>query len=682
MLHKIDESVSGMGLITLCAEEKSPPLVEAESLQDLEIGFDQLVAEKVKMIVIEGNPMGFGAGANTGMIMDSSTAELNETVTYGHVVFNKIEDALREHGIPVVAMIRGNCLGGSNELALACHFRIVEEGSNQAQPEVPMVGIIPGLGACYRYGKLVGLMDMTNMMSPLAYPAICMGIPANADIAVQIGLADLKIDKAESEVQLQQVAEFVRRMQQIQGGFVRRQPVTAHAKMVLVQAVMPYLQGQKDAKGMPEAPTVAAETIAHCMVMDNRDQALRYEKKRFLEQAATLEARGCIQALQTRTSTKKMPKDLPKVDLPEVVAVHGAGFMGGPFVAMLLKSYIRGLIKKIIVNEASEKNRASLLDRVLKYLDYSINTKHEFTEDQVREAFASGVVADKMEDTAEAMFHIEAIFEDPKVKEEFYRALSAIVKPGAILASNSSSFGPNFNGQFVANPESVIGLHGFSPFEQMLSVEVVKGDKTSDEAVAIASAVVLAMGKNVFLLNDKDVVGFFVNSVLEAIFREVFAMWKEGTSIEAIDAAISNVLMPMGPFTLGDLVGLKVVRALLKAKNLAPDWVHELMTRVVETEKRQGKLVTQSGFYNYPDGSVWEGLADGVERGTVVLDAEAIERRFVEAAYKTAQELVDKGVVEDEAIADSLMITCTGYGKKKACYGGPINTAKAMGMAA
>ena len=267
---------------------------------------------------------------------------------------------------------------------------------------------------------------------------------------------------------------------------------------------------------------------------------------------------------------------------------------------------------------------------------------------------------------------------------EFFRALGKHVKKGAIIASNSSSMGPGMLSAYFAetggNEADFVNLHFFSPAEHpmMQLVEIVRGKSTSDDAVATAHSFVRKIGKTPVILNDGSP-GFLVNAGLAAYFQAAEELYREGTPIEAIDAAVRKDVLPMGPFELGDQAGLDIAAGMYDtiAAERAPT-VEPLVWKM----RKIGRLGIKSGagYYEYEGGKKkgeWPGLADLVpDRGSRVASEDEIVARCMRALYSKARELLDRGIVASEAEADLAFVFGIGFAMH---LGGPLYYGKLRG---
>ena len=294
------------------------------------------------------------------------------------------------------------------------------------------------------------------------------------------------------------------------------------------------------------------------------------------------------------------------------------------------------------------------------------------------------VVAEDPAALADCDLVVEARMENREIKAEFFKALGATINKDAIVASNSSSMGPGMLGSdFTAgggDASNFVNLHFFSPAEHpmMQLVEIIRGTETSDDAVATAHAFTRRIKKTPLILQDGSP-GFLVNAGLAAYFGAAEEIYREGTPIAVIDAALKKDVFPMGPFELGDQAGLDIAAGMYDTiAAVEPPTTPPLVWKMREL-KRFG-IKSGAGYYDYAEGAKqteWPGLAELVpDRGTTVASEGAIVERCLKALYAKAKELLDKGIVGSEEEADLAFVFGIGFAMH---LGGPFWYAKQQG---
>jgi 3-hydroxyacyl-CoA dehydrogenase len=312
--------------------------------------------------------------------------------------------------------------------------------------------------------------------------------------------------------------------------------------------------------------------------------------------------------------------------------------------------------------------------------------KGAMTQADLDAKLARAKVTTDLADLRDVDLVIEARMESREIKAEFYRALAEVVRPDALVASNSSSMGPGLLGGFFAeaggSTKNFLNLHFFSPAEHpmMQLVEVIRGADTSDDAVATAHAVVRKINKTPVLLRDGSP-GFLVNAGLAAYMLEAEAIYREGTPVEAVDAAMRETIFPMGPFELGDQAGLDVAAGMFDTIAAAGPIDPPPLVWKLRDAKRFG-VKSGGGIYDYADGKrtgVWPGLAASVpNRGSRVASKDEIVDRCAKALYRKARELCDRKTVGSEEECDLAFVFGIGFAMH---LGGPIFYAKQRGWA-
>jgi 3-hydroxyacyl-CoA dehydrogenase len=299
---------------------------------------------------------------------------------------------------------------------------------------------------------------------------------------------------------------------------------------------------------------------------------------------------------------------------------------------------------------------------------------------------ARAKVTTEIADLRDVDLVIEARMENREIKAEFYRALAKVVRPETLVASNSSSMGPGLLGGFFAeaggSTKNFVNLHFFSPAEHpmMQLVEVIRGADASDDAVATAHAFVRKINKTPVILRDGSP-GFLVNAGLAAYMLEAEKIYREGTPVEAIDAAMRETIFPMGPFELGDQAGLDIAAGMFDTIATAGTIDPPPLVWKLREAKRFG-VKSGAGIYDYADGKrtgVWPGLAALVpNRGTRVATKDEIVDRCAKALYAKARELCDRKIVGSEEECDLAFVFGIGFAMH---LGGPIFYAKQRGWA-
>jgi len=621
-------------------------------------------------VILTGNRFGLGAGANIGELLQADRAQLAGFIDIAHDALYAIE----EGPLPWLALIDGVALGGIYELALACRAIVATERSTVGFPEIRL-NIFPGLGGSQRLPRRTGLVNPTDPVSGDAgFTAVLQGKNFRAKDALAIRAIDAVVPAGTDPEAF--ATKFLRETVPT----LRREtpPDLANAEG-LKDMVLPMIQRATMGRPNPRAPYVAVDVMVKGARLPLRD-ANRIERDAFLEVATSAEGKAGMRFFFTQQAVQKLPRGFPgKARDIRRVGVDGAdGFMGNAIAWLALEAGYEVVAHVPIakfVPAVTEKLTAKY-GRALK--------KGAMSEADLAAKLARVKVTTKLKDLQDCDLVVEARMENREIKAEFYRALGKGMKRGAIVASNSSSMGPGLLGGFFGegggDTTNFVNLHFFSPAEHpmMQLVEVVRGPATTDDAVATAHAFVRKINKTPVILRDGSP-GFLVNAGLAAYMLEAEKLYREGTPVEAIDAAMRESIFPLGPFELGDQAGLDIAAGMFDTMAAAAPIDPPPLVWKLREAKRFG-VKSGAGIYDYADGKrtgVWSGFAALVpNRGTRVASKDEIVERCAKALYRKARELCDRKIVGSEDECDLAFVFGIGF----AMYlGGPIFYAKQRG---
>lgn len=512
------------------------------------------------MVIVSGKSRGFIAGADITQFTEIKTAEQAfDLIRQAQVVLTR----LSKLSFPTVAMIRGFCLGGGLELALACRYRIAqnEPATQLGLPEVKL-GLHPGFGGTVRLVKLIG--------APLAMKVMLTGKPLSAEEAARMGVADCAVPE--------------RHLETAARDYVLKPPPPHRprglAKWSNADWVRPwlgrYFQRQLTKK-VNEAHYPAPFAIIRNWIRDGGrgEKAMIHEAHSIADLMVGPNSRELVRAFFLQDQLKAFAKNVKFK--PEYIHVVGAGAMGGDIAACCAH---KGFT--VTLQDQSPEKIAPAIGRAGKWLSRAAMDR------LLPDTAGAGV--------ARADVVIEAVFEDLSVKQGVFKNLEPKLKPGALLATNTSSIQLQEIAQVLANPQRLLGLHFFNPVAKMLLVEIVCPEQGGEELIAKAAAFVNQLGHYPLPVLSKP--GFLVNRILMPYLLEAVTLHEEGVPIAAIDQAAKEFGMPMGPIELADKVGLDI--CLLVAEQLAPHYgftVPEKLRRMV-AEKHLG-VKTGRGFYHY-----------------------------------------------------------------------------------
>ena len=613
----------------------------------------------IKAIVITGGGRAFSGGAD---IKEFNTpAALQEPSL--HTVIEVIENA----GKPVIAAIHAVAMGGGLELALGCHYRVAVPGAQIALPEVKL-GILPGAGGTQRLPRVIGLEAALNM--------IISGTPVASEKLAGTKLFDQMI---EGDL-LPGALAFAAKVAD-----VRPLPKVRDIKIKYPNSDG-YLQFARNTvrvvAGPFPAPLKCVEAVAAAVSAKKFDDGLKVERDLFLELVQTLESKSLRHAFFGERAASKIPDVPADTPLREIksAAVIGAGTMGGGIAMNFANA---GIPVKILEmkQEALDKGLATIRKNYENSMKKGKLTQEKFDQ---RVGLITGTLA--YADLGAADIVVEAVFEDMGVKETVFKQLDAVMKQGAILASNTSTLDVDQIAAFTKRPQDVIGLHFFSPANVMKLLEIVRGAKTGKDVLATTMALAKKIKKTGVVSGVCD--GFIGNRMIEQYIRQAGFLLEEGCLPEQVDKAIEKFGFAMGPFRMSDLAGNDIGWYIRKRRYLEkPDVTYSKVADLLCEKGRYGQK-TSAGWYDYKVGDRKPYPSKEVNDMIITHSAELkLERRKIsdqEIIERLLYALVNEGAhILEEGIAmrasDIDMIYLTGYGFPL-FRGGPMFYADTVGL--
>jgi 3-hydroxyacyl-CoA dehydrogenase len=622
-------------------------------------------------VVLKGNKFGLGAGANIGELMTADRPGLAAYIAVGHELLYAIEDSQ----VPWLAVVDGFALGGIYELALACRAIVATEKSTIGFPEIRL-NIFPGLGGTQRMPRRSGLVNASDPMNGDAgFTAVLTGKNFRGPEAAAIKMIDAIVPAGTD------VDAFAERYVRETLPTLKREtpPDLANAEN-LKGMVLPMVQRATMGRSNPRAPYVALDVMVKGATLPLKD-AIKVERDAFLDVATSSEGKAGMRFFFTQQAVQRLPKGFPgKARDLKKVGVDGAdGFMGNAIAWLALEAGY-----DVVAHVPIEKFVPAVKEKLT--AKYGRALKKGMSQADLEKKLARAHVTTDVKDLQGCDLVIEARMENRDIKAEFYRALGKGIAKDTLVASNSSSMGPAVLAPFFADgggsPKNFLNLHFFSPAEHpmMQLVEVIRGKETTDDAVATAHAFVRKINKTPVILNDGSA-GFLVNAGLAAYMLEAEKIYREGTPVETIDAAMRETIFPMGPFELGDSAGLDIAAGMFDTIAAAGPIEPPPLVWKLREAKRFG-IKSGAGIYDYADGKrtgVWPGLAALVpDRGSRVAGKDEIVERCAKALYKKARELCDRKIVCSEEECDLSFVFGIGFAMH---LGGPIFYAKTRGWA-
>jgi 3-hydroxyacyl-CoA dehydrogenase len=627
-------------------------------------GLDRASADPaVKAVVLTGGGKAFSGGADIKEFGSPKAGAEPNLLT----LIRMLEASSK----PVVAAMHSVVMGGGLELALGCHYRVAAPGTAIALPEVKL-GLVPGAGGTQRLPRVLGLETALNM--------IVSGEPVKSELLAQQPGQKLIDQMAEGDV----VAAAVAYAQGVAD--VRPLPLVRNLK---VKHPNPdaYIQFARNtvkamARNFP-APGKCVDCVEQSLKAKGFEEGMAYELSTFYALMLTPESKALRHAFFGERAASKIP-DVPE-DTPvrkvESLAVIGAGTMGGGITMNFLNAGIPVTMLEM-KQEALDRGVATIRK------NYEAQVKKgKLKADKYEQRMALLKTTLSYDDLKNADMVIEAVFEEMSVKEKVFKTLDEVMKPGAILASNTSTLDVNRIASFTQRPQDVIGTHFFSPANVMKLLEVVRGEKTAKDVLATVMAIGKKIKKTSVVSGVCD--GFIGNRMIEQYSRQAGFLLDEGATPAQVDKAIEKFGFAMGPFRMGDLAGNDIGWAIRKRRAVEhPDMLY---SRTADRLCEMGRFgqKTGAGWYDYapgkrdaiPSAAVVEMIEKhraeiGMTQPRKISDDEIVQR-LVFALVNEGARILEEGIASKASDID--MVYLTGYGFPLH-RGGPMCYADTVGL--
>jgi 3-hydroxyacyl-CoA dehydrogenase / enoyl-CoA hydratase / 3-hydroxybutyryl-CoA epimerase len=644
LLHwKLERDADGLGWLTFDKRDATTNTLSAAVLDELRTVLSELAANPPKGLVIRsGKENGFIAGADIDEFGElKSVDDAVALVKRGWDTFEQLAAA----PYPTLALVRGFCLGGGMELALACRYRVVidEPGTRLGLPEV-MLGIVPGWGGIKRLPRLTG--------APAALDLLLTGKTVDARRAKKLGIADECVP--------------LRIMDNTARGVLRERPVPRRVPFPLSLTLNPLIRPMIAAKARKQVAARARRehypspyAILDIWVKYDGD-ALAVppsDPASIPHLLQTPTATNLIRVFKLQERLKSFgrekgeegasPRDVRSP--PAHVHVVGAGTMGGDIAAWCA---LRGLT--VTLQDQNAERLSPAMGRAAKL--FSERLKDPLRVRDAQDRLIPDVAGDGV---ARADVVIEAIFENLEAKQQLFRSLEAKAKSTALLATNTSSIPLEDIAAPMHDPGRLIGLHFFNPVARMMLVEIVVGAGTRAELIPSASAFTRQIDK--LPMPVKSAPGFLVNRILAPYLMEAMRCVDEGMTPETVDEAALAFGMPVGPIELADTVGLDICMA-----------VGKMLGRDSAPPKRLSELIaagylgrkTKRGFYDWSGGKAAKSAPSAVPPG--------LSDRLIRPLITEAEAALAEGIVADADLVDAGAIFGTGFAPFR---GGPLHYA-------
>jgi len=617
----------------------------------------------VKAVVLTGAGKAFSGGAD---IKEFGSAKASQEPNLLSVIL-----ALENSAKPVVAAIHSVCMGGGLELALGCHYRIAAPGCSVALPEVKL-GLIPGAGGTQRLPRVLGVEVALNMIvsgEPVKSELLA-SMPGQKLFDKMAASADTLADEA---LALAHAVADVRPLP-----LVRSLPCKHPQGDAYFQFARNMVKGM--AKNFP-APPKCVDAV-EAATKQKFEAGMATERDIFIGLMQTAESRALRHIFMAERAASKIP-DVPS-DTPQrlvkSVAVIGAGTMGGGIAMNFLNAGLPVVMLEM-KQEALDRGVAT----IRKNYESQVK-KGKLKADKYEQRMALLKTTLSYEDLSGTDLVIEAVFEDIGVKETVFKALDRVMKPGAILASNTSTLDVDKIASFTSRPQDVVGLHFFSPANVMKLLEVVRGAKTAKDVLATVMTLAKTIRKTAVVSGVCD--GFIGNRMVEQYGRQGGFLLDEGCTPEQVDRAIEKFGFAMGPFRMGDLAGNDIGWAIRKRRAQEKPGMKYSKTADLLCEKGRFGQKTGAGWYDYvagkrdaiPNVEVVEMIA--AHRASLgitprKISDEEIVQRLVYALVNEAAHILEEGIASKAGDID--MVYLMGYGFP-IYRGGPMNYADEVGL--
>ncbi|MDF3289085.1 3-hydroxyacyl-CoA dehydrogenase NAD-binding domain-containing protein [Streptomyces silvisoli] len=653
------------GVVTLVLDD---PAQSANTMNDafadsLEAVVARLEAEREQLrgVIVTSAKKTFFAGGDLRDLI-RATPDRAADVFAGGMRVKRLLRRLETLGRPVVAAVNGAALGGGYEIALACHHRVVLDapGTKIGLPEVTL-GLLPGAGGVVRTVRLLGVADALLKV-------LVQGTQYTPRRALAAGLIHEVADSREDL--LARARAFVdanpeARQPWDADGYRIPGGTPANPKFAANLPAFPAnLKKQLGGAPYPAPRNILAAAVEGAQVDFETAQVI--EARYFTELACGRISKNMIQGfffdMQTVNSGASRPDGIAPHTVRKVV-VLGAGMMGAGIAYACARSGIDVVLKDVSL-EAAERGRSysvGLLDKAV--------AKGRTTPEQRDEVLARITPTGDAADAAGCDAVIEAVFEDPAVKHKVFQEIQEVVAPDALLCSNTSTLPITMLAEGVARPQDFVGLHFFSPVDKMPLVEIIKGERTGDEALARAFDLVRQIRKTPIVVNDSR--GFFTSRVIGQFINEGVAMIGEGVDPSSVEQAAAQAGYPAKVLSLMDELTLTLPRKIRDESRRAveeaggsyqPHPAEAVIDRMVDEFGRPGRS-GGAGFYEYDNGQragLWPGLREHFGKPEVAVPFEDIKERMLFSEALDSVRCLEENVLT--SVADANVGSLLGIG--------------------
>jgi len=659
-----DKDADSIVTLTMDDPSGSANVMNEAYIESMGKAVDRIVAEKdsITGVVITSAKKTFFAGGDLTEMIKVGPEDAGQFFDMVETVKKQLR-TLETLGKPVVAAINGAALGGGLEIALACHHRIAADvkGSQLGLPEVTL-GLLPGGGGVTRTVRMLGIQNAFVTV-------LSQGTRFKPAKAKEIGLVDEVLPTVEELVPAAKAwikanpdsheQPWDKKGYKMPGGTPSSPGLAA-----ILPSFPALLRKQLKGAPMPAPKAILAAAVEGAQV--DFDTATRIESRYFAQLVTGQVAKNMIQAfffdLQTITGGGSRPDGIGKTPINKI-GVLGAGMMGAGIAYVSAKAGYDVVLKDVSL-EAAQKGKGYSEKLEAKALERGRTTEEK-----------SKALLDRITPTGDAAdlkgvdFVIEAVFENQDLKHKVFQEIEDVVEPTAVLGSNTSTLPITGLATGVKRQEDFIGIHFFSPVDKMPLVEIIKGEKTSDEALARVFDYTLAIGKTPIVVNDSR--GFFTSRVIGTFVNEALAMLGEGVEPASVEQAGSQAGYPAPPLQLSDELNLELMHKIAVATRKGvedaggtyePHPAEAVVEKMIELG-RSGRL-NGAGFYEYVDGKrtgLWSGLRETFKSGSSEPPLQDMIDRMLFAEALETQKCLDEGVLTSTADANIGSIMGIGF---------------------
>ncbi|KZX77754.1 multifunctional fatty acid oxidation complex subunit alpha [Oleiphilus sp. HI0009] len=654
----VKEIDGGFAQLNFDLEGESVNKFNRLTIEELGAAAEALKGADVKGLVVTSTKDVFIVGADITEFT-SLFAGPEEELIANNLKANSVFNAIEDLPFPTVTAINGIALGGGFEMCLATDYRVMSTKAKVGLPEVKL-GIFPGFGGTVRLPRLIGADNAIEWIAATK--------EHKADAALKFGAVDAVVGPEK----LMDAA--INLLEQVNAGKLdyeaRRAEKTSKLSLNPMESMMVFETAKGFVAGQAgphyPAPVEAIKAMQKHSGM-SRDKAIEVEAKGFAKMAKTSVAASLVGLFLNDQALKSKAKELaPKASKVNKAAVLGAGIMGG---GIAYQSALKGT--PIIMKDIAQAGIDLGLNEAKKLLAKRVD-KGRMKADKMADVLNAIDPTLSYGDFGEVDLVVEAVVENPKVKDIVLREVEDQVSEDTILTSNTSTISIDLLAKNLKRPENFCGMHFFNPVHMMPLVEVIRGEKTSEETIATTVAYAQAMGKTPVVVNDCP--GFLVNRILFPYFGGFAALMRDGADFQRVDKIMEKFGWPMGPAYLLDVVGMDTANhgGEVMAEGY-PDRMGKDFKTAIDVMFEAGRFGQKNdkGFYAYEldrkgkqkkvvDESVYDMIKPVVASSNEFTDEEIIERMMVPLCIETVRCLED-GIVDTAAEADMGLIFGIGF---------------------